>query len=232
MLQMFVPQGNFSMGSAPGDPDEQPVHSVYLDAYWIDQTEVTNAMYSLCVKAGTCKQPANMGSKSRSSYYDNAKFANYPVISVSWTDANAYCTWAGRRLPTEAEWEKAARGTDGRTYPWGNEAPTSKLLNFNANIGDTTAVGSYPDGASPYGALDMAGNVWEWVADWFDANYYASSPSSNPPGPDSGQYQRVLRGGDWQYGPSVVRTTIRARYVYNCGEVCGFGFRCAETLQP
>jgi formylglycine-generating enzyme required for sulfatase activity len=196
---VFVPAGEFTMGSSDADKDaygdEKPQHTVYLDAFWMDKYEVTNAQYKKCVDAGKCSRPSESKSYTRSSYYGNASFDNYPVIYVSWNDAKTYCEWAGKRLPTEAEWEKAARGADGRIYPWGNTFDISKV-NAERKVGDTTEVGAYPAGASPYGALDMAGNVWEWVADWYSANYYASSPRNNPTGPSSGQY-RVVRGGAW-----------------------------------
>jgi len=215
------------MGSDSGDPNEKPVHTVTLDAFWIDRTEVTNAMYALCVEAGKCPPPSSLNSYTRDSYYGDAQYDNYPVIYVTWDNANAYCEWAGRRLPTEAEWEKAARGTDGRNYPWGDDAPDSTRLNYNVNVGDTTEVGQYPTGASPYGALDMAGNVWEWVNDWYDEAYYGNSPSENPQGPASGQY-RVLRGGSW----NDVDRYVRAAYRYRL--VPGFiyliiGLRCARS---
>jgi len=161
MVQVYVPAGSFQMGSDTGDSDEKPVHTVTLDAFWIDRTEVTNAMYALCVEAGKCSPPSSSKSYTRDNYYGDAQYNNYPVIYVTWDNANAYCEWAGRRLPTEAEWEKAARGTDGRTYPWGDAAPDSTRLNYNSNVGDTTEAGKYPSGASPYGVWDMAGNVWE-----------------------------------------------------------------------
>ena len=145
-----------------------------------------------------CKEPTIRFSATRERYYDEpqGKFDNYPVIYVNWSMAQTYCEWAGRRLPTEAEWEKAARGTDGRIYPWGNDPPNHDLVNYDGYFGDTLNVGRYPKGASPYGAVDMAGNVDEWVADWYSATYYQSSPASNPTGPDSGE-DKVLRGGDW-----------------------------------
>ncbi|MGH2619751.1 MAG: formylglycine-generating enzyme family protein, partial [Anaerolineales bacterium] len=170
---VFVPAGPFEMGSNSGDNSERPVHTVTLDAFWIDRTEVTNAMYEMCVNAGACESPGRTESYSRSSYHGDSQFANYPVIFVSWYDAKASCEWAGRRLPTEAEWEKAARGKDGRTFPWGNASPDANLLNFDLDVGDTTETGEYPAGASPYGALDMAGNVWEWVNDWYEETYYS-----------------------------------------------------------
>jgi formylglycine-generating enzyme required for sulfatase activity len=195
-LLVFVPAGEFTMGSDDGNSDEQPAHTVYLDAFAIDRTEVTNAQYARCVQAGACRPPGSSSSYTRANYFADPRYADHPVIYVSWDDARAYCAWAGRRLPTEAEWEKAARGTDGRTYPWGDEWDASKANTSEAGPGDTTPVGAYPQGASPYGALDMAGNVWEWVADWYGEDYYRESPGENPLGPASGT-NRVVRGGSW-----------------------------------
>lgn len=166
MILLDVPAGEFEMGSSVSGSDiEKPVHTVYLDDFLIDQTEVTNAMYTLCVQASKCDQ------LDENANYSEPTNGQHPVAYVDWNNATAYCEWAGRRLPTEAEWEKAARGTDGRIYPWGDKDPSKDFLNFNSgNVSSTTPVGSYPNGASPYGAFDMAGNVWEWVADWFDDN--------------------------------------------------------------
>jgi serine/threonine-protein kinase len=224
---VFVPAGPFEMGSNSGDNSEKPVHTVTLDSFWIDRTEVTNAIYELCVNAGACTSPGYPGSYSRPSYYGDSQFADYPVIFVSWHDAEAYCEWAGRRLPTEAEWEKAARGTDGGTFPWGNASPDANLLNFDMNVGDTTEVGEYPGGASPYGALDMAGNVWEWVNDWHGETYYSSSPSENPPGPSSGSL-RVLRGGSFNLPDDSVRAADRVRFRPTDSDSI-VGFRCARS---
>ncbi len=236
MKLLYVPAGNFLMGSVDSDPnaqpDEKPQHTVYLDAFWIDQTDVTNAMYAKCVSASVCKQPANLTSKTHSSYFDNPQFGNYPVIYVDWNMANAYCKWAGRQLPTEAQWEKAARGTDGRIYPWGNNRPDFDvtLSNYNLRVGDTTAVGDYPNGASPYGALDMAGNVLQWVADWYNDTYYQNQSLllSNPSGPTLGQY-RVMRGG-WFNFSGDIHSAVRARTVpFN--SFYNIGFRCVSGMQ-
>ena len=206
--QVYVPAGSFRMGSEDGAGDERPVHEVTLDAFWIDRTEVTNAQYAACVTAGACALPADRSSYSRLSYYGNPKYAAYPVIAVSWEDARAFSEWAGGQLPTEAQWEYAARGPESRVYPWGNAAPTCHLLNYVECVGDTNEVGSYPDGASWVGALDMAGNVLEWVNDWYDATYYLNSPGVNPMGPSSGQ-GKALRGGSGGGDVQLTRATVR-----------------------
>jgi hypothetical protein len=221
MQMVFVPPGEFIMGN----------NTVYLDAFWIDKTEVTNAMYARCVESGQCSAPSSNISRTRDSYYGNAQFDHYPAIFVSWVDASNYCTWAGGRLPTEAEWEKAARGTDGRQYPWGEADPQGfdGLLNFQAQ--DTTQVGIFPNGASPYGALDMAGNVSEWVADWLNLEYYNNPPASNPLGPDLGQY-RVWRGGSWaNTSLERIRTYSRTGNLPTDSSG-GIGFRCARDAAP
>jgi len=220
-----VPAGEFTMGSDSGEASEKPVHRVYLDSFWIDRTEVTNGQYTHCVTAGKCNP-------SRSADNSKVNGENQPVVSVAWDDAKAYCEWAGARLPTEAEWEKAARGSDGRKWPWGNSPATCDYSVLDAGDGrgcgrDTTwPVGSKTSGASPYGALDMAGNVWEWVADWYDATYYSRSPARNPTGPESGTL-RVLRGGSWRDLSYGVRTTIR-NYGNPGATGVYFGFRCAQ----
>lgn len=233
MTLLYVPAGEFTMGAASSDTqaalDETPQHTVYLDAYWIDQTEVTNAMYAKCVAAGKCEM-SRVDSRTHSNYYSNAAFDNYPAINVSWADATTYCQWAGHRLPTEAEWEKAARGNDGRIYPWGNETPDASRLNFNNNIGDTTEVGKYSSGASPYGALDMAGNVWEWVQDFYSDNYYSSSPARNPENTTIGSL-RLARGGSWYREASDVRVSKRGSLDPSYF-VDNVGFRCAMSAQP
>lgn len=228
---VYVPAGEFSMGSENGDANEKPVHTVYLDAFWIDQTVVTNNQYAACVAVGKCDAPFRTSSYTHDSYYGNSEFDNFPVIYVNWDDAKTYCEWAGRRLPTEAEWEKAARGTDGRTYPWGEDISCDKANYYDGSkycVGDTSAVRSYESSKSPYGAYDMAGNIWEWVNDWYGSTYYKSLPSfSNPLGPDMGQY-RVLRGGSWNYFDNGVRSAIRNWYSPTITYVY-VGFRCARS---
>jgi formylglycine-generating enzyme required for sulfatase activity len=227
MSLLYVPAGEFTMGSESGFDNERPAHTVYLDEFWIDQTEVTVHMYSLCVAAKVCKKPAIKASALYANYYDSPDFEDYPVIHVDWNMAKTYCEWAGRRLPTEAEWEKAARSEQALTYPWGSEEPNNHLLNFDNQKRDVTAVGSYPGGAGPYGALDLAGNAWEWVADWYGGTYYASSPASNPFGPKSGQ-ERVLRGGSWLDRSIYVRSSNRDHK--SPDDACvNCGFRCAVS---
>lgn len=228
---VFVPAGVFWRGSDDSDlqsrQGEKPMQAIYLDAFWIDQSEVTNAMYAGCVREGACTEPSQTSSHRNMFYYGQAAFDEYPVIHVSWEDAERYCSWAGRRLPSEAEWEKAARGVDGRIYPWGNEPASGRLANYDNQVGDTTRVGSYPAGASPYGVLDMSGNAAEWVADWFDMQYYLSSRVINPDGPETGQF-RVQRGGSWLSQSYAIRSAHR---LWNYPDLSfeGIGFRCAVT---
>jgi len=227
MVMVYVPAGESQMGGTKGDEntrdEELPRHNVYLKGYWIDQTEVTNAQYSQCVDDGDCDRPYSQTSFARSSYYGDIDYADYPVIFVSWYDAVAYCEWAGRMLPSEAEWEKAARGVNARSYPWGNEI-SCELANYGWCQGDTTPVGEYLGGASPYGLLDMAGNVWEWVSDYYYSDYYAESPLDYPTGPESGAY-RVIRGGSWNDDIRSLRTSSRYYYFPDNARV-SIGFRC------
>ena len=237
MTLVYVPAGEFIMGSNNGESNEKPVHTVEVDAFWIDKTEVTVRMYKLCVEASVCKELINKWSSTRLGYYGNAGFDNFPVIYVDWEMAKTFCEWVNRRLPTEAEWEKAARGTNGRTYPWGAEISCS-LANYwdgyDGCINDTTEVGTYLDGASIYGALDMAGNVWEYVNDWYSETYYSNSPLSNPSGPESGRY-RIVRGGSWFDGKDVVRSSFRGYVTPAGGDYSATdnqGFRCSMSATP
>jgi serine/threonine-protein kinase len=205
-VYVWIAPGEFSMGSADEDRsalfDEKPQHTVEVDGFWIMQTEVTNTQYRRCVEAGSCTKPSN-------DRWNDAAYAEHPVTHVDWDQASDYATWAGGRLPTEAEWEKACRGTDGRIYPWGDQAPSDQLLNYRSNVGATTPVRSYPAGAN--GLYDMAGNVWEWTADWYDEAYYAQSPAANPEGPESGE-RRTMRGGAWPRSGDDVRCADRFGY--------------------
>lgn len=245
MTQLFIPSGTFSMGGLDvyQESDELPAHEVYLNAFWIDQVEVTNGMYNLCAQAGSCRPPALGSSDNRLVYFRNPEFQDYPVVHVAWFDANAYCQWAGRRLPTEAEWERAARGDDKRNFPWGDEPPNEYNSNSVNIVGDTSRAGSYAEGASPFGALDMAGNVWEWVADRYKPNYYAISPAENPTGPTEDTVfndLRVIRGGSYQDDWVVLRLANRSSLAgpnpfaqqteagYYGRSSVRIGFRCAE----
>lgn len=224
MVQVFVPAGEFIMGtSEEGLQKNRPAHQVMLAAFWVDQVEVTNAMYAMCVDAGKCPLPV----VGRNPYYSHPRYNNYPVVYVTWYDADAYCQWAGRRLPTEAEWEKAARGTHRRIYPWGNELPDESLANFNLNIGALLDVHRYPLGASPYGVFNMAGNVREWVADWFHEFYYTVSPRENPQGPPSGAH-KSLRGGSYDDSYGQIRTFNRFSHAPASPGI-NRGFRCASS---
>jgi formylglycine-generating enzyme required for sulfatase activity len=220
-----VPGGAFLRGSpaAVGLVDEHPPRTIDLDPFWIDVTEVTQADYARCVAARGCPPV-------RCSRWLAAD-PTLPVSCVDWEQANAYCAWAHKRLPTEAEWEKAARGTDGRLYPWGNAVPTCELARYyGCGTAKPDPVGSHPKGVSPYGALDMAGNVWEWVADWYDDAYYSKAPDKNPPGPDQGE-QKIVRGGAFKYGPrellSASRTFDNPGVHYE-----HVGVRCAAATPP
>lgn len=202
MVLVFIPGGKFQMGGFDGDAqkDEHPTHDVTLSPFWMDKVEVTNAMYQLCVKAGVCQTPREVKSATHADYFTNKDFADYPVVFVNWQDAANYCKWAGRRLPTEAEWEYAARGSaDTRRFPWGEQSPDNNMANFGNQLRDTARVGSFPKGASAFGILDMAGNVWEWVSDFYKPEYYSQSPAENPTGPEKGGLTspKVLRGGSW-----------------------------------
>jgi len=231
---IYVTHGTFAMGSTSSDPYseqvERPQHSVYVSDFWIEQMEVSNSRYAICVAARSCMPPSDTTSTTHSDYYSNPAYANYPVVNVNYEQASAYCKWAGGRLPTEAEWEKVARGLEGRYYPWGTSAPTRDIANYGKIVGDTMPVDAYPAGATPLGVLNMGGNVWEWVADWFSPGYYASSPASDPTGPMTGK-ERVVRGGSWGTDPQFLRTTNRFSRDPNKGSP-NVGFRCVTTTAP
>jgi len=234
MVMMFVPAGEFSMGSEYGDADEKPVHTIYLDSYWMDKTEVTNAMYAKCADAGKCDPPNSTGSYTRSSYYGNSEFNDFPVIYVSWNDAKAYCEWRedGMRLPTEAEWEKAASWDDAkkekRVYPWGDSISCS-FANYWGKygdcVGDTTKVSNYSSDASFYGLMDMAGNVWEWVSSLYLAYPYSASDGREDL---TASGNRVLRGGSWYYYSYSSRSSFRFRLTPDSADDY-VGFRCARS---
>ena len=222
MEMVYVPAGEFIMGSEDGREDEKPIRQIYLGAYWIDRYEVSNAQYAKCVATGRCTKPSSTGSWYRNSFYGNPQYNDYPVVFVDWYQAKAYCEWAGANLPTEAQWEKAARGTDGRTYPWGNESPNSQLVKYNQPVDNTSPADDYQAGASPYGVLNMAGNVMEWVCDWYGP--YKEGDTENPNGPDTGQY-RVLRGGAWGDNYMGIRSALRVSFDPTYASL-SFGFRC------
>lgn len=224
---VYVPAGEFVMGSETGHADEKPPHRVYLDAFFIDRYPVTNAEYKKFVEAAGRKPP---------SHWQNGKIPpgkeTHPVVNVSWNDAAAYAAWAGKRLPTEAEWEKAASWdplkNEKRVYPWGDRFDAALCNSKESGIGGTTPVGKYsPQGDSPYGAADMAGNVWEWCADWYDSGYYKNSPKQNPTGPSSGP-SRVRRGGSWYVSVNLVRASYRGRSVPDSWDDY-LGFRCSRS---
>lgn len=229
-----IPAGEFLMGSPEGKgrDDERPQRALYLDAFLIDQVEVTNERYMAFVKATGHRTPPNpYGTGPLQSINE---IEQLPVVQTTWYDAKAYCTWAKKRLPTEAEWEKAARGTDGRLYPWGNEPPTDKRTNFDREWADEKTlhpVGSLPDGDSPYGVKDMAGNAREWVSDWYDAEYYKDAPLRNPPGPSKQGVVRSIRGGSWHSPASDITTTARGRGGFAL-QTHGTGLRCVRSLEP
>ncbi len=235
---VLIPAGPFFMGvpkwARDGGLDEYPNHEVELGAYVIDKYEVTHGLYLEFIRATGHRVPSHPTDSSKNLWQGGLmpeSIAPLPVVNVDWFDANAYCQWAGKRLPTEAEWEKAARGTDDRRFPWGNVEPTSKHLNFNQTWqGEKTLtpVGIYEKGKSPYGVYDVAGNVWEWVADWYDATYYSRSPRRNPKGPATGT-RRVIRSSGWQVETPQVRIFTRVAS-QPLDRNHSTGFRCAADV--
>ena len=229
-----VPAGAFQMGSSPGSSNEEPVHEVYVSGFFIDKYEVTVEEYTRCVDAGGCNTPKMTHDDDRRSYnYGASGRDKHPINGVDWHQAKAYCAWSGKRLPTEAEWEKAARGTDGRKYPWGNEGPSCALAvtddgGAGCGEGRTWEVGSKSGGVSPFGAYDMAGNVWEWTADWYDKSYYSISPMRDPKGPEQ-SWARVFRGGGWYYTSAFLRAAIRGAGRPGSARN-DLGFRCVRSL--
>ena len=273
---VFVPAGEFVMGSEELGDDERPAHRVYLDSFWIDRYEVTNERFARFVAATGYQTEAekrgwgwvsfsshhNTGGEQRggekvegadwrhprgpdssiepTGYAQDKGKMDHPVVLVSWNDADAYCRWAGKHLPSEAQWEKAARGPatsqqvgesgHGQRYAWGDEFDSTRANTRESERGDTTSVGSFsPQGDSPYGASDMTGNVWEWVADWYGSDTYSQSPTANPPGPATGTY-RILRGGSWPfdevYARAAFRYNVKPDYIYDFA-----GFRCSTQQE-
>ena len=243
---VYIPAGLFRMGNDSGEPDEAPFHRVRLDAFFIDEYEVTNSQYALCVEAGECAAPDRLGATLYQNYYRDLTFDDYPVIFVNWFHAQTYCAWRDARLPTEAEWERAA-GFDANqgirlNYPWGDEF-NGEFLNycdvncpiadrdptFDDGFGDTAPIGSYPEGMSPASIYDMSGNVMEWVSDWYDSDYYDISTDTNPQGPLEGEF-KSLRGGSWLSSPDEVRISGRSSFHPTVSRA-NLGFRCAMAVQ-
>ncbi len=234
-----IKAGTFWLGCDPAHnnslscaEDELPAQMVELPEFKIDINEVTNAKYAECVQAGACTAPSSLASKTREQYFDNPVFADFPVIYISWKQATAYCTWAGKRLPTEAEWEKAARGTEKpNAFPWGDESPDCAITNARQAASlencteDTQPVGRYSGGASPYGVLDMAGNVWEWTASRYVPDYRPGAPDPALTGGPSDLY-RVVRGGGWDSAPLNLLISSRS-FDPDFHSSNNLGFRCA-----
>ena len=231
MLQVYVPSGSFLMGSTDtfneAELQEKPQHTVFLDGYWVDQTEVTQGMFKRCIASGTC--PDVVHDLEQNPNFTNSDYDNHPAIYVTWDQAKTYCERVGRRLPSEAEWEKAARGTDGRLYPWGDTPPNGNQALFDKALNGTTSVGKYPDGISPYGALDMIGNVREWVTDFYNEYYYGESAERNPQGPvEAKDNEHVLRGAAWTDAVHYTHVAMRFHHVpWSPGD--NRGFRCVAS---
>lgn len=234
-----IPAGSFTMGSPPGlgEPDEQPAHPVSLSAFAIDQTEVTVGQYWHCVAAGECVAPSADGSQTEPHYLNDPAFDNHPVINVPWAEANRYCLWQGKRLPTEAEWEMAAGWDAGRgaklLWPWGNDPAASQANLGDNSLGEATVGGAFPQDRSPLGLLDMAGNVSEWVFDWYKVDYYRVADGTDPVGPTHRRGEgtgRVVRGGSFADPVEQARTANRGHREATYGYAT-VGFRCARDNQ-
>lgn len=230
---VVIPAGPFIRGSREGEGrgDEYPRRKIFLKAFAIDKYEVSNERYLKYIRESKGKPPFNVYGDGPLDQVEN--IANLPVVQVTWHDAVDYCFWAGKRLPTEAEWEKAARGTDGRIYPWGNEPDYGKFANYDREWEDKATlleVTSLPEGSSPYGIYHLAGNVREWVQDWYEADYYINAPDRNPLGPESG-ILKVIRGGSWHSFLSDLRTASRGKGGFAL-KTHGVGFRCAKDVVP
>jgi len=231
VTMLLVTAGEFTMGTEL-DPSEMPVHKLNLDAYYIDKYEVTNQAYKKCVDAGVCRSPNNKSSSTHEAYYDNPEFSNYPVIYTTWVMANAYCQWRDARLPTEAEWEKAARGTDQRIYPWGNEFACSfanMVIQGQPCVGDTTAVGNYETGISPYGLYDMAGNAGEWTSSVMKPYPYDKNDGRED---SSVLLNHIVRGGTWYYENETYSRASKRDAVNSMTNDPDIGFRCAMEVTP
>ncbi len=235
---LYVPPGPFRMGDDEGERDEKPSRMVQVDGFYIDETEVTVAQYAQCVEAGACRPPRT----SSENYYGDAGYTDYPVIFVNWYDAQTFCEWRGARLPSEAEWEKAASFDTVEElkyrFPWGDAFDGVKLnscdancthsdrdASFNDSYRFAAPVGTYPDGRSPIGAYDMAGNVMEWVSDWYDFSYYREAGEDNPLGPTDGEFKSI-RGGSWLTTAAEIKTAARSSFDPLVAQA-NVGFRCA-----
>jgi formylglycine-generating enzyme len=230
---VVIPAGSFIRGSAAGEGrlDEQPRRKLYLDTFAIDKYEVSNARYGQFLEDTLHKPPLNVFGERP--LHKETDIADLPVVQVTWHDAVDYCFWAGKRLPTEAEWEKAARGTDGRLFPWGNESPTAQRANYEKEWDGRTTfveVTALPEGQSPDGLFNLSGNVREWVQDWYDPEYYSIAPNKNPKGPETG-ILKVIRGGSWKSFDMDLRTASRGKGGFAL-KTHGIGFRCARDIGP
>lgn len=224
---VLIPAGEFTRGA--DQKADEPIKKIGLHGFYIDRHEVTNVDYAECVKQGKCTAPKKTGSATQTKYYDDPKYANYPVVNVTWDQAQAYCQFRGKRLPTEAEWEKAARGLERNVYPWGDAQPTCEQAQYkDCTDKDTLEVNKRPKGASPFGVEDMAGNVREWVADYYKEDYYKDSPNTNPKGPTQGT-ERVVRGGSFQSEASNIRASSRDKLKPDTF-ADDVGFRCTQSL--